>query len=127
MADYEQGPANLAALRELATTFSPSTRPAAEVHASQLGLTYAPGARVVDQQTGSEGTVVGGAIVHGVKPTNAPPGSAAATALLKLPKPTTAEVVHVQLDSGDRVERAVGSVVGIPGGLTVPLEDIHLG
>lgn len=125
MIDETSGPAILASLRAASGNFAVSTRSAAEVHAAQLGLSFAPGARVVDQQTGAEGTVLSGSIQHGVKPALSSAAKPGAASVLTLPAPTMAELVKVQLDTGGVVERAAGCLVAIPAGLTVSLEDLH--
>lgn len=114
-------------LTSYADQFRPAAKPAAVVHAEQLGLRFAPGARVLDHVTGSEGTVVSGEVVHGLKSVAPKPGATEAGALLHLPTPTTTELYQVAFDQGGTVLLTSDALVALPAGLTVPLEDFHLG
>jgi hypothetical protein len=118
-------PEALATLRRGAVGAKPAAAPAAVVHAQQLGVSFLPGVRVLDQQTGIQGTVESSAIAHGVKAKPAAAAAGAAIPLLNLPAPTKSETVTVKLDSGEVITRDPARLVAIPAGLTVPLEAIE--
>jgi len=117
-------PEALATLRKGATTPAPANVSAETQQAQQLGTSFLPGARVLDQQSGTQGTVVTSAIAHGVQAQPRAAAAGAALPLLNLPKPTKTETVTVKLDSGATVQRDPAWLVAIPAGLTVPLESL---
>jgi len=118
-------PESLATLRRDASTTPPSTESAAVTHAKQLGHTFLPGQRVLDQKTQTEGTVVMSAIAHGVTPRPPAAGDGSPIALLHLPAPTKVETVTVKLDTGQVIMCHPDWLVSIPPALTVPLESLQ--
>jgi len=117
-------PEALATLRRGASSPAPIVEPAAVTQAKLLGHTFLPGARVVDQQTQTQGTVVSSSIVHGVKPQAPTAAAGQPLPLIQLPAPTKTETVTVKLDSGQTVTRDTAWLAEIPAGLAVPLESL---
>ena len=114
-------PDALKAIRKAASAPAPAPLTAAQVHAAQLGATFQPGARVVDQLTGRQGTVINSAIVHGLKPIATPAPGTPGAPVIQLPMPTKTETVTVELDGGDVVARGAAWLAALPPALAVPL------
>lgn len=117
-------PDALAAIRKAAVTPAPAPRTAAQIQAAQLGATFQPGARVIDQATGRQGAVVSTEITHGLQPIATPAPGTPGAPVIQLPAPTKTETVTVELDGGEVVTRNAAWLAELPPALNVPLTSL---
>lgn len=89
--------------------------------------TFAPGRRVFDSASGSDGTVLSTSIAHTVHAAAAAEGRPIGGALFQLPHPVKIETTTLRLDTGETVTRSPGELVALPAALPILPEELGHG
>ena len=95
------------------------------VAAAQLGLALAPGRGVFDSETGQDGVILAGRVLHAVAalaPARPPAGD---LGVFRLPAGSTRTVYSVRLADGAIVERDPAQVLAYPAELRAAIEEFE--
>lgn len=114
---------HLAAIRSAASSAAGPLPPLTSAE-TLMGIALQPGQRVIDKQSGAQGTVISGTIQHTITAAAKPKDAAAAPSFFALPTPGRKTLLSIQLDGAGIVTRTPAEVVLVPSTLTLPLSNL---